>query len=382
MSSILFLIHETSRSGAPLVILYFIQWLKKTYPDIEVTVLDLREGPIGKKFEIISDHYISLLRLEESNPTFVREISQKFLKKFGWKNYKTSVIDSIIENLADSKFEIIYANTIITIPIARRIKASSSYSKIVVHVHELEIVIETALPNFKEFIPEITSFIAVSNLVKRNLHENYGISPKNIRTFYEFTLPPKLSKNIEKGTFTVGGAGNVDWRKGYDFFIQVAYIVKSKLPESKIDWVWVGKIDTNQRKIIAGDIQKSGLLDKVYFVGELEDPHHHFSEFNIFLLPSREDPFPLVAIEAAMMKIPIICFEGASGTAEILIKGGGEVVPYMDVNEMAHAVIKFFKNPKKVIADGEDAQRLFSAFTPEEICPEIFNFLNTIKSFK
>ena len=53
----------------------------------------------------------------------------------------------------------------------------------------------------------------------------------------------------------------------------------------------------------------------------------------MFYLASRLDPLPNVTIDAAMRGLPVICFEGASGMAEIL-KGNptasNTVVPHLD----------------------------------------------------
>src|SRR5690606_20540107 len=102
------------------------------------------------------------------------------------------------------------------------------------------------------------------------------------------------------------------------------------------------------------------------------DPIKYFREFDIFLLPSREDPFPLVAIEAGMLGLPIICFEGVTGTAEILLNGGGKIIPYMDIIAMGKAVIHYYYNPGDVDYDGLRAVELFSNFTPNNVCPKIY----------
>ena len=61
-------------------------------------------------------------------------------------------------------------------------------------------------------------------------------------------------------------------------------------------------------------------------------------------MTSREDPFPLVAIEAASLGKPIICFENASGIPELMDGKGGFVVPYMNIDEMMNKIIKLYEN--------------------------------------
>ena len=121
-------------------------------------------------------------------------------------------------------------------------------------------------------------------------------------------------------------------------FLQVARIIKKKYPEANIQFVWVGNEGTD-KLIIDTDIKRLKLSNVVKFTGEVSNPITYFNNFDVFLLTSREDPFPLVCIEVAKLGKPIICFKGASGTAEVLEQGGGKVVSYLDVEAMATKVM-------------------------------------------
>ena len=69
---------------------------------------------------------------------------------------------------------------------------------------------------------------------------------------------------------------------------------------------------------------------------------------NVFLMTSREDPFPLVNLEAAINKVPIICFENSGGSSEIVDESSGFVVPFCDTQKMSDIVIELKKSPKKL----------------------------------
>ena len=77
------------------------------------------------------------------------------------------------------------------------------------------------------------------------------------------------------------------------------------------------------------------MTDAVHFVGELENPHPLLNACDLFCLPSREDPFPLVMLEAGALGKPMVCFDGAGGAKEFAARGAGIVVPYLDVPAMA-----------------------------------------------
>ncbi len=67
--------------------------------------------------------------------------------------------------------------------------------------------------------------------------------------------------------------------------------------------------------------------------------------FDVFLLSSREDPYPLVVLEAALLQKPIICFESAGGAPELVESDAGMVVGYLDVVAASEAIITLVKDP-------------------------------------
>jgi glycosyltransferase involved in cell wall biosynthesis len=86
---------------------------------------------------------------------------------------------------------------------------------------------------------------------------------------------------------------------------------------------------------------RSALQDCVTFLGEVGDLEPVYAISDAFLLSSRLDPLPNVSIDAAHRGIPIICFEGASGTAELLAKDeitAIGVVPHMDAQAAGRVI--------------------------------------------
>jgi glycosyltransferase involved in cell wall biosynthesis len=250
-----------------------------------------------------------------------------------------------------------------------------------VHIHELNTIIKIAVPNIQNYTKYVDKFIAVSKLVKDNLIGNYGIPEGLITLIYAFGIF-KLEDGIKTNNlFTVGASGYSNWIKGDDIFIQVANYVAKKYPLARINFVWVGN-NLNNKFIIESDINKLGLNEVISFVGEQTNPIDFYSNFDVFLLTSREDSFPLVCIEAANLKKPIVCFDKASGTAEVIEKGGGFVVPYLDIGAMGEKIMYYYDNPSKLKDDGLRAQELFADFTYEKICPQLYKNMTSLLNYK
>lgn len=368
--------HDASRTGAPMVLLYFLQWFKKKHPNIVVSVLAIKDGELEEEFRKVSFNYYSLNKIKNKPTAYLQK---KILSKLG--KYKSSAErkEEYLKAIAQEDFDIIYSNTIISIPFGDQIKSFNKNSKHIVHIHELNAIIKLKLPDLDSYASTIDHFVAASNLVKENLISNWAISKQKVTRVYECSeVTSKIEKNKQQDVFTIGGSGTVHWRKGSDLFIQVASIVKKLAPDIQVKFIWVGSISKVEQIIIEEDLSKMGVKNIVSFVGQKYNPSKYFNEFDLFLMTSREDPFPLVCIEVGMLGKPIICFKGATGSEEIIEKGGGAVVPYLDINEMAEKIIEYKNNPELLKSHGEISKNEFSKFTTEIICPEIYAVINKI----
>jgi glycosyltransferase involved in cell wall biosynthesis len=249
-------------------------------------------------------------------------------------------------------------------------------AKFILHLHELNAIIRLMLPDFHNYTVAIDQFITPAKMVRDNLITNWGVSENKIEVVYacaEIQQSQKQNK-IDK-EFIIGASGTVHWRKGQDIFVQVARYLCQHHAENNFKFVWVGKISETEHIIIEEDLIKLGIKDKVFFIGEVQNPEDYYKDFDVFLMTSREDPFPLVCIELGMIGKPIISFEKAVGTNEVLEKGGGFVVPYLDVETMANKVIEYYNNPVLLAEHGTINKTAFSHFTPELICPQLFSVI-------
>lgn len=381
MKKIIFISNNASRSGAPYVLLLFLKWLKRENKNLQIDIVFLEGGDLledFKAFTTVCYNYSDVLVKKAFLPKLYSYLLRKIMKQGSRK-------EVFVKNIASHNYDIIYANTIVSVAFATALKKSSTNSpKIVAHIHELNTAIKGCLPSFQEHIPYIDQFISVSKLVMENLNINWKVNPNINHLFYAFSdkVATKDATMQKQGrnnkVFEVGASGLVFWRKGDDLFIQVANYIKTRYPEIKIKFTWVGQISHLQRLSVEADLEKANLKDTVFFVGEHSNPEVYFQNFDVFLMPSREDPFPLVCIEVGKMGVPIICFEKATGTAEILANGGGFVVPYLDCVAMAEKLILYYYDDKLRRKDGEMNIHNFADFTPEILAERIFDCIENL----
>ena len=89
-----------------------------------------------------------------------------------------------------------------------------------------------------------------------------------------------------------------------------------------------------------------GLQDRILFAGQQDSVLDYYLAADVFLLTPREDPFPLVNLEALARGLPVIAFADAGGAQEALDGGVGIVVPYLDTAEMTRAVVRLVEAPR------------------------------------
>jgi glycosyltransferase involved in cell wall biosynthesis len=326
-------------------------------------IVCLRRGEIVEAFEKLGRVHII-----EQEPWLLRGIR----RIFGFRLERLRRLSLLSRRLSSGEFDLIYANTVASISAAIDLaKGMKNKPKIIAHVHEGRLSVDEFSPDLRDHSPFVSRYIAASGLVATNLIR-IGIDPERIRVVYEFSMFDSIDSKAKprghSGRFTIGGSGLVNWRKGTELFILVANHCSLHFPDLELDFVWVGKISERESAIIEEDIRKC-CLNNVQFVGQTDDPGSFFRSFDLFLMTSREDPFPLVCIESGQLSIPIICFEGATGTQEVIVNGGGRIVPYMDIQSMAEAIREYYHDRDRLRNDGETARIMFSQYTAEKICP-------------
>lgn len=375
MNRILFIGHEAERTGAPIVLLNYLQWLKKSKPQYEIDLLLLRGGDLEEEYRKVANVY---LLPSNDNPT-VFERGILHLKK-------KAKIKTKLPPLApfDRSYGVVLGNTIVSLDYLKFFKQKGFHT--ICWLHELEYVVKLfSVEKFIELSVYADRFIVASKAVE-NMLRQFGIEKKT-HLVYEFstaetevnasvvTLENEL--DIPPNAFVVGGSGTIEWRKGVDLFLQIASQVVAR--NEDIYFVWVGgkPLHSDAEYLqIQHDYNRLGLKNRLIFTGKLKNPHRIFAAMNVFALTSREDPFPLVCLEAASLGKPIICFENAGGMPEFVEEDAGAMVPYADINAFCEKIFYFYNNRAELQKAGQSAQKkINTSFSAEHSCRKIDDVL-------
>lgn len=331
---ILFVIHSGTPSGATLALYHLLRnECDHTKHSYYFWFLD------GGSFV---DSFASLGRVVyiQSSPTWGK-IRLQMAHHFRWLRKKFAIL-----LLHCIKIDAILANTVTCF------KDASFLSKhhtipVTYYLHEGPLAISTyhGIESFRNLLPLAKSLVVVSSLQLKQLKAyippqlSISVIPPKIPNY---TNPAQNSipfhSTLSQNTILIGCVGHISWIKGADIFLNVAFILsKMKLSHPWI-FQWAGRVSEIERIQLMHDIDRMNLNSHVQFLGELTNPESFYSACDIYLCPSREESYSLSILESAAKGKPIICFENTCGAQFLVKDGGGILVPYMDLFEMANAV--------------------------------------------
>jgi len=271
--------------------------------------------------------------------------------------------------LAGRQFDLIYANTAATWPLVR---ALQNNSPLVWHIHELSYTLRLVITDEtgSELFRQATGIIAVSSAVRDVLVREYGVSDDVVDLVYGFVPCPDLSESDRSArrrrvrealgwgadTFVVGGCGTLGWRKGTDLFLQIARRTCLTEGRQEVRFLWVGG-EAHGPDVLEfeHDLHALGLDGRCVRVPAVANMLDYYCAMDAFALTSREDPFPLVMLEAGALSLPVVCFAGSGGGPEFVGSGAGLIAPCQDVAAFTNHLLRLHDTPSLRHALGDGA---------------------------
>ncbi len=363
-SKILFISHDATRTGAPILLLNFLKWLKKN-SDFTFEVLLRNPGPLVEEFAEIAPvrivhHQHSLISLIQVHGKkrglryWIKEMARRL--KPASTDPRAASVKKLVSYYSKFKPDLVYSNTVVN---GDLLEAFSGFDcPVISHIHELDNIISVfGEKNWQSVKRKTGQFITASTAVKENLVLNRSVDASLIDVVYSFVITRQGNTvtsesnalrnklGIPEEAFVVCGSGLDEWRKGTDLFIRCASSVnKRKSDSAHFLWVggWLSEQARKEHLELAARLQ---VADRTTFTGMVDNPLDYFALASVFILTSREDPFPLVCLEAASMGIPIMCFAEAGGMPVFVEEDAGSVLPFGDFSAMAEKIIELIENP-------------------------------------
>jgi glycosyltransferase involved in cell wall biosynthesis len=322
---VLFVGHGAERSGPPVYLRNLQRWLA-AHTDLDLATVLARGGPLV-------DELAGPVRVVE-RPWAPSRLTQR------WAPAQALADRAALRGWADAP--VVYVNTMAP-PTLRLLAHVDPSALVVAHVHELEAALRYGLDDEarRRFRERPDRYVAASRAVADNLVANHGVAEEQIAVHHEFVEPvappedrsaARRARGIPEDAFVVGGSGMLEWRKAPELFVRLAADLRSRTGR-ELSFVWVGGADRGPLWApLDHEARHLGVDDVVRFVGAQADPGSWFGLLDAFVLTSREDAFPLAALEAGSAGVPVLTF-ATGGMVELV--DPGSVVPYPDTEALA-----------------------------------------------
>jgi glycogen synthase len=194
--------------------------------------------------------------------------------------------------------------------------------------------------------------IAVSEHLKRQLAERYGIQPEKVRVIYNAVRPSQRLAPLSGRRKIVLYLGRLAAMKGVDTFLRAAARVATTNPDALFVVAGEGP-EFSRLLILAAHL---GVSDRVLFLGKVteEERASLLASASVFVLPSVVEPFGIAAAEAMAAGIPAIVSK-TSGIAEIT--NSVFTVDFWDIDEFASRISELLQYPALRRAMGAAGRR-------------------------
>ncbi len=222
--------------------------------------------------------------------------------------------------------------------------------------------------------------LAISDLVKKNIIENYRVPAPDIEVIYngvdlekfhpdnkiKYRSSIRKQHGLSESDFVVLFVGSGFERKGVKYLIQavealsapVSVLIVGKGPEEKF--------------------KNPGGRQKIVFCGPRRDIEKYYAASDVFVFPSIYEPFGNVHLEALASGLPVITTQN-SGAAEIIRQGvNGFVVERPEDYRAIADKIRMLTEGNKRESMSLEARSLAEKFTFKRYTDEIMKLYNGV----
>jgi glycosyltransferase involved in cell wall biosynthesis len=353
---IIFVSHDACLNGAQLISISIIKQLALNFK-YEVAIILLSGGVLEKEFSKYGKVYNLQKDFNEANSTKNLILDLKYL---GFKKAicNTTVSGNMAKKLSDEDIEVI--SLIHEMPVLIKKLNLESAAKNAL-TSSKKIIFPSKYVESSFFAKVIHKKISPKSIVRpqglykiNDCQDNIEATRKKIRSDFHLSPDSKI----------VLGVGFADHRKGFDLFVETA--IKVTRSASNVFFIWVGDMEAELFSTVKSKVVNN---KNIITVKSTLDISAYYAAADIYLLTSREDPFPSVVLEAFEVGVPVIGFKDAGGFSDIVTDNTGALVDYENTDQLSRCIKELLSSPEKLSALSLNCKQLIK---------DKFNFVDYI----
>jgi glycosyltransferase involved in cell wall biosynthesis len=216
-------------------------------------------------------------------------------------------IERLRRHTRERGYDLVWVNSMFNPPAA--LAARFAGVPVVWHLHERNLRGPASLPMawLVRFGADVA--VPVSGFVAGTFSRIPGGAGRQEVLFEQFPRLPELPPAPDDGELVVGFVGQLEPRK------RVGDLLRALAEVSRVRGLLVG--DGKRRGEVLRDIERLGLEERVEWGGLQRDVVPFYARMHCVVIPSRDEPCPLVAFEAMSVGRPVIASEHG-GHPEVL----------------------------------------------------------------
>ena len=219
----------------------------------------------------------------------------------------------------------------------------------------------------KYIIKSTKAFIASSTAARDN-QIYLGADPEKIHISYlTVDINRYTSTNTDKPKaepFGIICVGSLIQRKGIDLLLNALAIIKDR------DWTLTLAGEGPEKEALKQQAQTLGISEKLIFAGfvEGEKLRDLYTQSHVFILPTREDCFGLVTLEAMCAGLPVISSKYADGAYDLIEEGvTGFIVDPYEEKQFSKTIETLMDDHGKTVEMGRAGKERSKDFSFEKV---------------
>ena len=252
--------------------------------------------------------------------------------------------------------------------------------RLVLWLHELDGVVDRLLrpAERRALLSKTSHIVAVGERVAAMVTERWGVDHDQVTVVDSFVDAPRTeatapAEGAGRQRCDVLAIGSLVPRKGAEHVVAVAALLARDRPSLRSAWVG-GDLATPYADLIRADLAAAELGGSFVLAGAVDELEPWWPRSGVVVHLPREDPAPLVVVEAALRSVPVVTWD--TGGAADLVRGAGLdelVVAPGDVAAAAAQVARLLDDPTARRAAGSALALAARDRTTDQQAPKLLD---------
>jgi glycosyltransferase involved in cell wall biosynthesis len=261
-------------------------------------------------------------------------------------------VDRVRSALVQARPHVVHANTLLSLPEAT--VARTLGLPVVLQAHELPPAGRKRATTLRAAALVADVLVGVSDAVSAMLREHAGSTP--VLTVRNGVPSSPAARERRDGPFTFGTLGTVSRVKGTDVLLRAAKLVLERRPGVRFEHA--GAMDLHRDIGLDDELARlrAEVEQSVSFLGP-QAPETTLPSWDVFVLPSRSEAFPLATLEAMAAGIPVVATAVGGVPEQVQHLETGILVPPDDARSLGDWLVRLHDEPELRRRLGEAAAR-------------------------